>query len=131
MRSRPLEALNSRNSLYFPCLTGNFQAESSSQQTASSATQSSPAEILRGVRQKSAHVGPNLHLSRHQRQASSSHTVRISAFYLRFEFCWCREKTGHKFSPFIVVRQRQSLINHRRVKICRSACQPAAGELKA
>jgi hypothetical protein len=31
--------------------------------------------ILRGVRRKSAHVGRNLHRSRHQRQASSSHTA--------------------------------------------------------
>jgi len=56
-----------------------------------SATQSSRSEILRRVRRKSASIGPNLHLSRHQRPASSSHTVRISAFYLCFEFRWCRE----------------------------------------
>jgi hypothetical protein len=37
-----------------------------------------------------------LHFSRHQRAASSRHTVEISAFYLCFEFRWCREKTPHK-----------------------------------
>ena|ERR1019366_1484617 len=41
---------------------------------------------------------PNLHLLRHQRLANSSHTVRFFAFYLCFEFSWCREKTGHKSS---------------------------------
>jgi len=34
--SRRLEGQNRRNSLYFPCLAGNFDAESSSQQTAPS-----------------------------------------------------------------------------------------------
>jgi hypothetical protein len=34
---------------------------------------------------------PNLHLMRHQRQASSSHAVRNLAFYLCFEFRWGRE----------------------------------------
>ena len=36
------------------------------------ATQSSPAGFLCGVRRKFAHFGPNLYLSRHQRQASST-----------------------------------------------------------
>ena len=57
-----------------------------------SATQSAPSGILRGVHRKSARVGPNLHLSRHQRQAGSSHIVRISVFYLCFEFRWCRDR---------------------------------------
>jgi hypothetical protein len=39
-----------------------------------------------------AHVRPNLHLSRHQRQASSSDQMRISAFCLCSELSWCREK---------------------------------------
>ncbi len=35
---------------------------------------------------------PNLHLLRHQRQASSSDSVRNSALYLCFEFRWGREE---------------------------------------
>jgi hypothetical protein len=35
---------------------------------------------------------PNLDLMRHQRQASSSDSVRNSALYLCFEFRWGREE---------------------------------------
>src|ERR1019366_1763437 len=38
----------------------------------------------------------DFYILRHQRQANSRHTMRISAFYLCFEFCWCREKTPYK-----------------------------------
>ena len=77
----------------FSLMIREFDAESGSHQTASSATQSSRSEILRAVCRKSPPVAPNLHLSRHQRRVSSSHIVRISTFYLCFEFRWCREKT--------------------------------------
>ena len=80
-----------------------FDAESCSHQTMSSATQSSRSEILWSVRRKSPHIGLNLHLSRHQRPVISSHKVRISAIYLCFEFRWCRERTlqlsKHGISP--------------------------------
>ena len=51
------------------------------------------SEIPGNVPRKSAHIGPDLHFSWHQRQANSSHTARIPAFCLRFEFHWGREET--------------------------------------
>ena len=68
--------------------------ESSSHQTASSATQSSHSEVKRiEFAGNPKFRGQFASFAAPEIPGSSIHTVVISAFYLCFDFRWCREKT--------------------------------------
>jgi hypothetical protein len=84
--------------------------------------------ILRGVRRNSARIGPNLHISRHQRQANWSHAVRVSPFSLCFCFPWCREEPRPRSHGERIWKNPRSFPRSRRVPLHWPAPRCPSGE---